>query len=306
MIDGLFNSMSPLVFAGLGALLTELTGTLGVFIEGFMSLGAFLSFAIAGWIGSFVWGIFITAIIAGILGYALAVFVQKSGANPFIAGLALNLAAGGICNTLSMIFFDTQGVIRNPDLRMPPPLEIPFIKDIPVLGNLLSEHQPFVYLSAAAAVMCFFVINKTKAGLGLRASGLSVNAAVERGLNPMMYRALAWAFAAALAALGGADLTFRIGVYTPGSTAGRGWIALAAVYLGFKNVWGIVLAAFVFTLVERVGISLQGTGLISGTIILGIPSLLACILFSVTQVLAARKKNLFSSFIQNLQKIRNR
>lgn len=293
MITDLLNSSSPMIFAGLGALLTELTGVLGVFIDGFMSLGAFLSFAIAGWTGSLLLGIVFTAIVVGAMGFALSVFVQKSGANPFVAGLALNLAAGGICNSLSMLFFGTQGVIRNPNLKMPGQIEIPLIKDIPFVGDVFSGYLPFVYFSVVLVIACFFVINKTKAGLGLRASGLSIDAVIERGLNPHKYRAWAWAFATALAALGGADLTFRIGVYTPGAIAGRGWIALAAVYLGFKNVWGIALAALLFAFVERIGISLQGTGLLSGTIIQGIPSFLACVLFSITQVLAARKQKSF-------------
>jgi simple sugar transport system permease protein len=279
-----------LVFAGLGALLTELTGVLGVFIDGFMNLGAFFSFVIAGWTESIFLGTLISAIIIGGMGFLLSIFVQKSGANPFVAGLALNLAAGGICNSLSIIFFGTQAVIRNENLKMPTAVEIPLIKGIPLLGSLLSGHLPFVYFAIASVIICFFVINKTKAGLHLRASGLSIDAAIERGINPHRYRAWAWFFAASLAALGGADLTFRIGVYTPGAISGRGWVALAAVYLGFKNVWGIALAAILFALVERVGIALQGTGIISGTIIQGIPSLLACILFSITQIIAARKK----------------
>jgi simple sugar transport system permease protein len=290
MINALLDSSSSLVFAGLGALLTELTGVLGVFIDGFMSLGAFFSFAIAGWTGSVMLGTLFTIIIAGIIGFCLSVFVQKSGVNPFVAGLALNLAAGGICNSLSMVFLGTRGVIRNPDLQMPSALAIPLIKDLPFLGDAIFNQRPFVYLGFVITVICFFVINKSKAGLGLRASGLSVDAAIERGLNPHLYRAWAWAFAAALAALGGADVTFRIGVYTPGAISGRGWIALAAVYLGFKNVWGIFFAALLFAFVERIGISLQGTGFISATIIQGIPSFLAFILFSVSQILAARKK----------------
>jgi simple sugar transport system permease protein len=291
MINDLFNSSSPLVFAGLGALLTELTGVLGVFIDGFMNLGAFISFAFVGLTGSVMLGTLFTAIIVGLMGFALSVFVQKSGANPFVAGLALNLAAGGICNSLSMIFFGTKGVVRNPNISIPNEIEIPLIKNIPILGDILSGYLPFVYFAAFALLVCFFVINKTKSGLHLRASGLSIDAAIERGINPHKYRAWAWAFSAALAALGGADLTFRIGVYTPGAIAGRGWIALAAVYLGFKNVWGIALAALLFALVERAGITLQGTGIISGTIIQGIPSFLALMLFSITQILAARKNS---------------
>jgi simple sugar transport system permease protein len=272
MITALLNSSSALIFAGLGALLTELSGTLGIFIDGFMSLGAFLSFAIAGWTGSVFWGTMSAAVIIGAMGFVLSIFVEKSGANAFVVGLALNIAAGGICNSLSMFFFGTQGIIRNENLNVD-----------------VSGHMSFVFLSAVIAGITFIMINKTKAGLALRASGISVDAAMERGLNPMMYRAVAWGFAAALAALGGADLSFRIGVYTPGIVAGRGWIALALVYLGFKNVWGVVAAALVFALIEQMGIRLQGMGLISGTVTLGIPPMLACILFAITQIVSLRK-----------------
>ncbi len=149
MIHDLIDSSSSLVFAGLGALLTELTGVLGIFIDGFMNLGSFFSFVIAGWTGSVLLGTFLTALIVGFMGFLLSLFVQKSGANPFIAGLALNLAAGGICNSLSMVFFGTQGVVRNTNLQMPRRIEIPLIKHIPVLGDVFSGYLFFVYAAAA-------------------------------------------------------------------------------------------------------------------------------------------------------------
>ncbi|MDR2048747.1 MAG: ABC transporter permease, partial [Treponema sp.] len=112
--EGLFTSAAPLILASLGALLTELAGVLGIFIEGFMNAGAFFSWVIAGWTGSIFLGTAISAAAAAAAGFCLARFVRKTGANPFIAGLAVNIAAGGITDCLSVLWFGTKGVLRNP------------------------------------------------------------------------------------------------------------------------------------------------------------------------------------------------
>jgi simple sugar transport system permease protein len=74
-----------------------------------------------------------------------------------------------------------------------------------------------------------------------------------------------------------------VGVYAPGGIAGRGWIALAAVYLGFRRVWGAALAALVFTLAERLGYGVQSFGALPATALLGLPSALALVLYTLSQ-----------------------
>jgi simple sugar transport system permease protein len=134
------------------------------------------------------------------------------------------------------------------------------------------------------------VIGGTRMGLRLRAAGLSAEAANERGLRPGLYRDRAWAAAAFLAALAGAAPTFRVGAYTPGGVAGRGWLCLAAVYLGFRSVWGTAIAAVVFALVERIGMGLQIFGALPATVLLGLPSALALILYTVSHGIEKIKK----------------
>jgi simple sugar transport system permease protein len=264
MLGGFFSAAAPLMLAGTGALLSDLSGALGIFIEGFMTLGAFFSWIIAGRTGSAFWGTLLSALLAGLGGWALARFVRVSGANPFIAGLALNLFAGGITNSLSALWFGTKGVLRNPQLVIP--------------GRL-----PFIAAAWAFAVIAAVLINKTTVGLRLRASGISPEAAAEQGIRPDEYRESAWAAAAFLAALAGAALTFRVGVYAPGGIAGRGWIALAAVYLGFRRVWGVTLAALVFTAAERLSYGVQSFGALPTTALLGLPSALALVLYAFSQ-----------------------
>jgi simple sugar transport system permease protein len=290
MIAGLFAAAAPLALASLGALLTEISGALGIFIEGFMTTGAFFAWAIAVKTGSVFWGTLGSALLAGLAGWLLARFVRFSGANPFIAALALNLAAGGLTESLSSAWFGAKGVLRNPGFAIPAALEIPLVGKIPLLGPVLSGRPPFLYAAWGFFLLASLILGRTALGLRLRASGLSPPAALERGIRPHRYREGAWAAAAFLAALAGAALTFRVGAYAPGGIAGRGWIALAAVYLGFRRVWGVALAALFFTLAERIGLSVQVFGALPPTALLGLPSALALALYGVSHFIQAKRR----------------
>jgi len=296
MIEGLLNSAAPLMMAGLGALLSDLSGALAVFIEGFMVTGSFFSWIFAGWTGSVFLGTLLSATLAALVGWALARFVRLSGANPFIAGLALNLAASGITTSLSAVWFGTKGVLQNHAIKIPQPVRIPLIDGIPFIGKIISGQSPFTYTAWVCALILAIGLKKTVVGFRLRAAGLSYptsslayDAAAERSINSGLYREGAWALAAFLAALAGAALTFRAGSYAPGGIAGRGWIALAVVYLGFRNVWGVVLASLVFTLAERLGFSLQNFGSLSATALLGLPFALALLFYLFSLVLGKRR-----------------
>ena len=279
MIEGLLNSAAPLILAGLGALVSDLSGTLGIFVEGFMVSGAFFSWVFAGWAGSVFWGTAASALLAAASGWALARFVAHSRANPFIAGLALNLAASGIALSLSAAWYGTKGTLLNPGIKIPDPVIIPLVCNIPFIGTIISGQSPFAYLALACAIITAIFLKKTVPGLRLRASGLSPETAAERGLRPGRYRDGAWAAAAFLAALAGASLTFRVASYSPGGVAGRGWIALALVYLGFRKVGGVTIAALVFILAERIGYRAQGLGSLPATALLGLPYALALLFY---------------------------
>jgi simple sugar transport system permease protein len=279
-MDGLFISAAPLILASLGALFTELAGVLGIFIEGFMNAGAFFSWIAAGWTGSLVLGTALSACAAALVGWVFARFVRKSGANPFIAGLALNIAAGGITGLLSTTMFGTKGVLRNPGINTSLGL---------IENTLLSGRHLSVYLSWFALAAAALFIKQSSWGLRLRASGLSPEAARERGLRPGRYWEGSWAAAAFFSVLAGAVLCFRIGAYTPGGIAGRGWISLAAVYLGFRSVGGVFAAALIFALAERISSSLQGLEGIPATIFLGLPHAFALCLYALSHWVRKRR-----------------
>ncbi|GHV84752.1 ABC transporter permease [Spirochaetia bacterium] len=292
-LDRLFTSAAPLIIASSGALLTDLAGALAIFTEGFMSAGAFFSWIITGWTGSVFLGTAISACAAALAGWGLAHFVRKTRANPFIAGLAVNIAAGGITDALSILWFGTKGVLRNPGFVLPHHITIPVVENIPLLGPLVSGHLSLVYISWFTVIVIALFIGRTPWGLRLRASGLSPAAAKERGIRPGRYWECAWAASAFLAVIAGASLTFRVGAYTPGGVAGRGWISLAAVYLGFRHAGGIFAAALVFALAELAEQNLQGLTGVSSTAMLGLPHAMALILYVFSRWVNEKRKAQF-------------
>jgi simple sugar transport system permease protein len=273
----MLNSALPLLFASLGALWTELAGSPGIFIEGFMTLGSFFTYCFMVKTGSVFASCLLSALVCAALGFFSATFVRVSKANPFIAGLALNLAADGLTNTLSQIWFGAKGVLRSAGL-------------FAMSGSAGFTQASFAAGAASCFVLSAFLAYRTRFGLRLRASGLSAPTVEERGISAASYQTAAWTIAATLAGVGGSCLMLRVGAYTPGGVAGRGWIALAAVYLGFRNVWGVGLAAFVFALVERAGVTAQSVSSLPPTALLGVPSALALAFYTVSRAAAKEKR----------------
>jgi simple sugar transport system permease protein len=241
-----------------------------VFLEGFMTLGSFVSWTAAKATGSIAAGCASAALLSAGIGFLLARFTKIAGANSFIVALALNLAASGTVDALSVAWFGTKGVLSDPAVK--------------AVGKL-----PFTVLALAVVAATAFVVSRTRIGLRLRATGRGPQALLERGVSPDRYREGAWAVAAALAALGGAALTFRVGAYAPGGIAGRGWIALVIVYLGFRNAFGVAAAAIAFAAAEYAAAVAQGTGDVPATLLLGLPSALALALFTASTILRSRR-----------------
>ncbi|MDR0410708.1 MAG: ABC transporter permease [Treponema sp.] len=272
-IIGIAVSTTPLFFASLGALLTEFAGVLGIFIEGFMNMGAFLSYFFMIKTNSVLIASCLTIVLCASAGWGLARFVAVSDANPFIVGLAVNLAADGLTSTLSYAWSGTRGVLRN------------------TTGLDMARFLPFfAYIAIGCFAAVWFIAYRTRVGLRLRIVGASAQFAAERGFDATRFTAGAWSIAAMFAAIAGACLTFRVGAYTPGGASGRGWIALATVFLGFRRVWGTALAALFFALVERASIIAQGLNVLSGTVLLGLPSLLALVFYTLSCIVKELKK----------------
>ncbi|NND20890.1 MAG: ABC transporter permease, partial [Silicimonas sp.] len=142
-----------------------------------------------------------------------------------------------------------------------PRVDIPVLSDLPVVGPIVFNQHPVVYLSLALVAVVWWFLRTTRPGLILRAVGESHEAAHALGYSVVGTRFAAIAFGGACAGLGGAFLSLVIvPQWTEGMTAGRGWIALAIVVFASWRAWRVLLGAYLFGGVTVLQLNLQAAG----------------------------------------------
>jgi len=230
----------PLIFAAAGELVAERSGVLNLGVEGMMLMGAVTAFAATSLSGNPYLGIVAGAISGGLTAVIFAIFALGLATNQVATGLALTIFGTGLSGLMGEPFVGgTIAGLSN--------LPIPLLSEIPVIGALLFNHDLLAYLSIAMLVVVAWFLNKTRAGLVLRAVGNSHDSANALGYPVLTVRFWAVLFGGTMAGLGGAYLPL---VLTPhwseGMTAGRGWIALALVVFASWVPSRILIGALLF------------------------------------------------------------
>jgi simple sugar transport system permease protein len=248
------TASTPLLIAAIGELVVERSGVLNLGVEGMMIMGAACGIAAAIGTGSSAVGV-IAAILAGMAMAALfAALTLGLAANQVAAGLALAIFGLGLSGVVGSAFVGVQraGIGK---------IEIPLLSELPFLGPILFNQDPFVYASFALVAGVAWFLTRSKAGLILRACGESHAAAHALGYPVLRIRFLAILFGGACAGLAGAYLSL---VLTPfwssGMTSGRGWIALAIVVFASWMPWRAVAGAYLFGGVTILQLHAQGAG----------------------------------------------
>lgn len=288
MLPAALAAMTPLLFAALGGLFTELTGMLNIALEGLIVIGAFFSVT-----GASVSGSLFAGILAGVTASTLAALLYgqitlKLRANEFITGLATNLLAAGLTVVLSQQFFRTKGVIpfELPDL----PVLTAGLARIPLLGPVLFDQNVLTQLSWLSALLAWIIIRRTTFGMRLRATGSNSKAMAALGLKPDRYRLAAILVSGMACGFAGAYLSLDLSAYVPNISSGRGWIALVAIYLGTRKPAGIVAACFLFALAESYSNYAQGVLKIPSEFILAIPYAATLCALIAGSILARKRK----------------
>ena len=251
----IITAATPLLFAALGEMVTEKSGVLNLGVEGLMLMGAIAGFITATQTGSALLAIILSAVAGAALASIFALLVLVFQARQVPTGLALTIFGIGLSALLGqqMIGVAYAGL---------PKLAIPGLSSIPVLGELLFNHDILVYLSIVMVVLVAWFMKHTRAGLVLRAVGDSHDAAHALGYRVNHIRALAILFGGAMAGLGGAYVSLA---YTPlwveGMTAGRGWIALALVVFASWHTGRVLLGAYLFGGITILQLHAQALGI---------------------------------------------
>lgn len=230
---------TPLVFAALGGVVSERSGVVNIGLEAMMLGGAFASVAGAHATGNTFAGLLVGIFAGALVGLLHAVFTQALRVPHILSGVGLNLGLLGL----------TTFALRSyPNGALESPRQLP--------GELLTA------VAALFVVLLYFVLNQTPLGLRLRACGENPRAARSAGVAVEKIRYGAVITSGGLAGLSGVALALGgIGAFTENMTAGRGYIALAAVIFGRWNPVGVALAALVFGFGDALQLSLQTAGL---------------------------------------------
>lgn len=247
---------TPIGFAALGGVIAERSGVYNVGLEGMMLLGALGAAAGALATGSPIVGCLVGLAFGIVGGVLLGLLAITFRVNQLVAGIAINLLCAGVTAFLA------RGIISNWYGNSTVPgftaIEIPGLADIPIIGSALFKQDPLVYLLLVLTVLVSLIIYRTHAGLRLRAAGENPRAADSAGINVSIVRYVALATSGGLAALGGSHLVLsQIYMFSEGMSAGKGFIALAAIILGRWHPMGALLAALFFGLCEALQLRLQ-------------------------------------------------
>jgi len=263
LLDSAIRLSIPLVFAALGGVLSERVGVVNIALEGMLLAGAFAAMAVAAATGN-PW----LAILAGagcslVLGLLHALFVLRLRVDAIISGVGLNLLAVGLTTFLLRAWYSGGLDVQ---VHGPAPWT-PGLASVPILGTLLGATTPFVPLALLAVVGTWYALYRTRPGLQLRAVGEAPHAARAAGVRVDQLRVLWIAVGAALCGVGGAYLSLEAARrFTENLSAGRGYLALAAVIFGRWHPIGAAAAVLFFGLGEATEIALQGKQLYGATI----------------------------------------
>ncbi len=249
---------TPILLAALGGLVSNLAGVINVALEGMMLFGAFSGVAVSAYTQSAWLGLLAAVVVAVFLSLILAYFHLNLKADIIITGLALNILASGATVFLLFIIAHDKGQSSSLKSMALPNVHLPLIRAIPILGDILSEQNVLTYISLFLVVLCHIFLYKTRAGLRLRSVGENPQAVASAGIDVIKIKYLALALSGVVSGLGGANLSMGyIKIFSRDMTAGRGFIALAAVFLGDRYPLGTFLASLLFGFADALSNQLQ-------------------------------------------------
>lgn len=246
----------PYILASLGGTFSERGGVVNIALEGILLNGAFCAT-----VGTYYTGDPWFGVLCGMIGGVLtalvhAVVTVTFKADQIVTGIALNLCAVGATKfVLKLLFGSSSNSERIVGL---PTLSFPILSDIPIIGTIISH--PIILATLILVIASQYTLFRTVFGLRLRAVGENPEAADTLGIRISRMRYAGVLLSGALAGLGGAWLAMDQHSFTDGMSAGRGFIALAAMIVGKWNPLGATLACLLFGFAESLQIQLQGSG----------------------------------------------
>ena len=243
---------TPLMFGTLGEIVTEKAGNLNLGVEGMMSIGAIAGFYVGFTTQNIVLAV-LGAFLAGLLSaliYALLTVTLKANQN--VTGLTLTIFGVGFANFFGDFLRESAGIdvlkLSDKITNTVQAIHIPVLSDIPYVGKLFFQYNPFVYFGILLCILMGIYILHTRKGLNLCAVGENPGAADAAGVNVTRVKYFNILLGGGVCGIGGAYISLVLcgGIWVTDSVNGLGWIAVALVIFASWNPFKAILGSFIF------------------------------------------------------------
>ena len=286
---------APILFAALGAVIAEKAGVTNIGLEGIMMISALFGVLFSYWTQSWLVGVLGAMIVGILLGLMMGFFALKLKTDIILAGIAVNMMGTG--GTIFLLYMFTgmrgnTGSLMSSNILIPT-LNIPLIKDIPILGDILSGHAVLTYLAFLLVWLIWLLLYKTPLGLNIRAVGENANAASSVGVSVLKMKYIALGISGALAGFGGAFMSMYYSQgWNSGMVAGRGFIALAAQAMGRGEPVGAMFSSLLFGLAQALRTKVSGLQGVSSYLVSLIPyvvTILGLVIYAASTIKRVKK-----------------
>ncbi len=245
LVAGMLRYATPLIFGAMGGILSERSGVINIGLEGMMLIGAFFGIFGSDLLGSWVLGVAVGVAAGALIGLVHAFVSIQLRADQVVSGTGINFLAIGITGYIFIYHYGDQGTPS--DISRAPNVTLPLVEDIPFVGDAIGQMNVLTWAALLLVPILSVYLFRTRGGLRLRSVGEKPRAADSLGLPVLRTRYLAVTASGALAALGGVFLSIGLlGSFNEQMTAGRGFIALAAVIFGSWRPFGALAGACLF------------------------------------------------------------
>lgn len=240
-LEAAVRTATPLLIASIGETVSERAGAINIGLEGCIIAGAYAAFVLGAASPAAGYG---AALLAGVaIGAVFAMFSVIGKRDQIIVGTALTLLALGVTGTLFRMRGEASALVVATD----PALAIPGLSRLPVIGAAFFAQPAVTYFAVLLVPAVWWFLQRTQAGLSIRAVGEAPEAARAAGIRVTFVQSAAVLFGSALAGLAGAALVLaQAGTFAEGMSAGRGFLAIAIVALGRWRPAGVAVASLVF------------------------------------------------------------
>ncbi len=270
---------TPFLYAALGETIAQSSGVVNLGVDGIMLLSAFAAFYVALTTGSLWLGLLAAAIVGLLMGLLMSFVSVTLKAEQGVSGIGLYMFGLGMSSLLFKVLIGTVKTVQGF-----PPVAIPLLGDIPILGPILFRNSLPVYGAFLLVPLVWWMLEKTTLGLRIKSVGQNPAAADSLGISVDRIRYLSVCLGATLAGIAGASLSISLlNLFQDDLTAGQGFIAVALVYFGGWRPVGVMGGALLFSVVNSLQLWMQVLGVkIPSSVAVMLPYLLTIAALTIT------------------------